>query len=275
MSHSDHILFNSQKVRAEFWVTHVATDLLTYSCSAPPCLALGWRASASREWEAGGRETDFSEILLVLATPLLPLPTPHPSSSLRTLFTLLLDSTCLPGGLQALASDEETAALQRLFNHLSRLCKVESHLPSPSLSHTHAHTHTHRVLPSGSTSLTKLLRTHDYFILLNYYGNASIIQLFPCWRIFRRFYFVTFINYAIRSTLLETSQAVHWLRLRTSTAGGTGSIPGWGTKVLQDIQCGRKKRKKKTVLAVYLFSNILLSKDPSMWFVTIIWLRHL
>ena len=34
MSHSDHILFNSQKVRAGFWVRHIAIDLLTYSCSA-------------------------------------------------------------------------------------------------------------------------------------------------------------------------------------------------------------------------------------------------
>ena len=67
-----------------------------------------------------------------------------------------------------------------------------------------------------------------------------------------------------------TCRVVQWSELHASTAGGTGSIPGWGTKVLQDIQCGRKKRKKKTVLAVYLFSNILLSKDPSMWFVTII-----
>ena len=25
---------------------------------------------------------------------------------------------------------------------------------------------------------------------------------------------------------------VQWLRLHTSTAGGTGLIPGWGTKIL-------------------------------------------
>ena len=30
---------------------------------------------------------------------------------------------------------------------------------------------------------------------------------------------------------LETSLVVQWLRLCPSTAGGTGSIPGWGTKI--------------------------------------------
>ena len=28
-----------------------------------------------------------------------------------------------------------------------------------------------------------------------------------------------------------TSLVVQWLRLRASTAGGTGLIPGWGTKI--------------------------------------------
>ena len=30
-----------------------------------------------------------------------------------------------------------------------------------------------------------------------------------------------------------TSLVVQWLRLCTSTAGGMGSIPGWGTKIPQ------------------------------------------
>ena len=35
---------------------------------------------------------------------------------------------------------------------------------------------------------------------------------------------------------------VQWLRLRASTAGGTGSIPGWGTKILHAARCGQKKK---------------------------------
>ena len=42
-----------------------------------------------------------------------------------------------------------------------------------------------------------------------------------------------------------TSQAVQWLRLRASTAGGTGSIPGEGTRILHAAQCGQKKKKKR------------------------------
>ena len=30
---------------------------------------------------------------------------------------------------------------------------------------------------------------------------------------------------------IGTSLAVQWLRLCTSTAGGSGSIPGWGTRI--------------------------------------------
>ena len=39
-----------------------------------------------------------------------------------------------------------------------------------------------------------------------------------------------------------TSPAVQWLRLRTSTAGGTGSIPDRGTKIPHASWCGQKKK---------------------------------
>ena len=39
------------------------------------------------------------------------------------------------------------------------------------------------------------------------------------------------------------SLVVQWLRLHTATAGGTGSIPGQGTKILHVTQ--QKKKKKK------------------------------
>ena len=42
-----------------------------------------------------------------------------------------------------------------------------------------------------------------------------------------------------------TSLAVQWLRRCTSTAGGTGSIPGRGTKILQATWLKSKQNKKK------------------------------
>ena len=36
---------------------------------------------------------------------------------------------------------------------------------------------------------------------------------------------------------------VQWLGLHTSTAAGTGSIPGQGTKILHAARCGTKKNK--------------------------------
>ena len=38
-----------------------------------------------------------------------------------------------------------------------------------------------------------------------------------------------------------TSQVVQWLRLHASTAGDTGLIPGWGTKILCDVQHDQNK----------------------------------
>ena len=36
-----------------------------------------------------------------------------------------------------------------------------------------------------------------------------------------------------------------WLRLCASTAGGTGSIPRWGTKIPHAAQCGPNKQTNK------------------------------
>ena len=41
------------------------------------------------------------------------------------------------------------------------------------------------------------------------------------------------------------SLAVQWLGLHTSTAGGTGSIPGWGTRTLYAVWHGQKKKKRE------------------------------
>ena len=47
----------------------------------------------------------------------------------------------------------------------------------------------------------------------------------------------------LNNYILGTSLAVQCLRLSASTAGGTGLIPGWGTKILHALQRGQKKKK--------------------------------
>ena len=36
---------------------------------------------------------------------------------------------------------------------------------------------------------------------------------------------------------------VQWLRLPAPSAGGTGSVPGWGAKILHAAHCGQKKKR--------------------------------
>ena len=43
-------------------------------------------------------------------------------------------------------------------------------------------------------------------------------------------------------TKTRTSLVVHWLRLHTNTAGGMGSIPGQGTKILYATECSQKEK---------------------------------
>ena len=43
---------------------------------------------------------------------------------------------------------------------------------------------------------------------------------------------------------MGTSLVVQWLRLRASTAGGTGSIPGRGTKIPNAARCGQINKFK-------------------------------
>ena len=38
---------------------------------------------------------------------------------------------------------------------------------------------------------------------------------------------------------------VQWLGLCAFITEGLGSVPGWGTKILQAVQCGQKKKKVK------------------------------
>ena len=55
------------------------------------------------------------------------------------------------------------------------------------------------------------------------------------------FYGVTLHIIFLKVEFLGSSLAVRWLGLRTSTAGGTGLIPGRGARILHAVQCGKKK----------------------------------
>ena len=70
----------------------------------------------------------------------------------------------------------------------------------------------------------------------------------------------------------RTSLVVQWLGLCTSTAGGTGSIPGWGTKILHASLGGQKtpqnqknkppqKREKPNIICLLIEETpIVLAK---------------
>ena len=55
------------------------------------------------------------------------------------------------------------------------------------------------------------------------------------------------------------SLVVQWLRLRAPTAGGMGSIPGWGTKILHAACCGQKKKKNAVE-----YVNIVILRRPGI-----------
>ena len=50
-----------------------------------------------------------------------------------------------------------------------------------------------------------------------------------------------------------TSLVVQWLGLCTSTAGGSGSILGHGTKIPHAMQHGQKKKKKQNVDSSFIW----------------------
>ena len=59
--------------------------------------------------------------------------------------------------------------------------------------------------------------------------------------------------YQVQKPGLAASLVVQWLGLCLSTAGGTSSIPGPGTKVLHATQCHQKTPKKPVLASVSLF----------------------
>ena len=54
---------------------------------------------------------------------------------------------------------------------------------------------------------------------------------------------------------LGTSREGQWLRLCTFAAGGTGSIPGWGTKTLPATRHGQENRNTRTNQKVCVASS--------------------
>ena len=66
-----------------------------------------------------------------------------------------------------------------------------------------------------------------------------------------------------------TFPVVQWLRLHASTAGGVGSIPGQGTKILHTVQHGQKKKKKGMVVLSVFKGCSVAGSFPGMTYSTI------
>ena len=55
-------------------------------------------------------------------------------------------------------------------------------------------------------------------------------------------------NICLMKEWMGNSLAVQWLGLCASTEGGTGSIPGWGTKIPHAAWRSQKKKKKECMI---------------------------
>ena len=78
----------------------------------------------------------------------------------------------------------------------------------------------------------------------NCWWECKLVQ--PLWKTIWRF-----LN-KLKIDLPGNSLAVQWLGLHASTAGVTGSIPGWGTKIPHATwQSQKKKKKRKKKLPYY------------------------
>ena len=84
-----------------------------------------------------------------------------------------------------------------------------------------------------------------------------------------------------QETIGQNSLAVQWLQLPAFTAQSLGSIPGWETKILQVVQCGQKRKKKRQrsrgtgswfCLKEYnVFELFCKTKTPKKWKMLIAW----
>ena len=79
-------------------------------------------------------------------------------------------------------------------------------------------------------------------------------------------------------SVTRTSPVVQWLRLGASMAGGTGSVPGRGTKIPQTMKHSQKKEENKKkrfvtefrfILTSRKFSDSISSNQITAWFALI------
>ena len=56
---------------------------------------------------------------------------------------------------------------------------------------------------------------------------------------------LTFTSYLVLKISIQGTSLVQWLRLRPSTAGGTGWIPGGVTKIPRASWCSQKKKRER------------------------------
>ena len=95
-------------------------------------------------------------------------------------------------------------------------------------------------------------RTHDWATELNWscrIGNFSTLGFLPSRMGLHHsvlllclpFCFLCGLHF--KKHLWETCLVVQWLRLHAAPAEGTGSIPGWGTKILHATRLGQRNKK--------------------------------
>ena len=69
----------------------------------------------------------------------------------------------------------------------------------------------------------------------------------------------------IKKAISQNSLAVQWLGLHAFTVKGLSSIPGWGTKIPQAVQCENKtKQNKKAISAAHSSNNLTHSFPPDL-----------
>ena len=66
---------------------------------------------------------------------------------------------------------------------------------------------------------------------------------------------------ANKNRVLGTSQTVQWFRLCATTAGGLGSIPGQGTKILDAAQCSQRQNKTNNKKIIFQKKYLMALPD--------------
>ena len=88
--------------------------------------------------------------------------------------------------------------------------------------------HSHSYSSAGLIRLPATALWFDFLLVTQVVGSCSL-----CLR---------FLH--LKTGVIGPSQVVQWLRVCTSTAGGMGLIPGWGTRILYTVWLGKKQKKE-------------------------------